>query len=74
MPIFGAENTNNNSLFQIVSNQRERFKTKCQELEGENIASKQQVIFLSNELDQLRSDNIKLYEKIRYLQSVRFFL
>ena len=57
------------SLFNIVSNQRERFKAKCQELEAEALAGKQQIVFLTNELDQLRSDNVKLYEKIRYLQS-----
>lgn len=67
----GKEQKPDLSLFNIVSNQRERFKTKCQELEVESMASKQQVVFLTNELDQLRSDNVKLYEKIRYLQSVR---
>ena len=60
------------SLFNIVSNQRERFKVRCQELESENMATKQQITFLTNELDHLRSDNLKLYEKIRYLQSVNF--
>lgn len=63
------ETKNDKSLFNIVSNQRERFKIKCQELESDNIASKQQIGFLTNELDQLRSDNLKLYEKIKFLQS-----
>ncbi len=57
------------SLFNIVSNQRERFKTRVQELESENMSSKQQIIFLTNEIDRLRSDNVKLYEKIKFLQS-----
>jgi len=57
------------SLFNIISNQRERFKIRCQELESDNIAAKQHHTFLTNELDKLRSDNVKLYEKVRYLQS-----
>jgi homeobox protein cut-like len=57
------------SLFNIVSNQRERFRVRVQELEGENMSAKQQIIFLTNEIDRLRSDNVKLYEKIKYLQS-----
>ncbi|RNA18994.1 CASP isoform X2 [Brachionus plicatilis] len=57
------------SLFNIVSSQRERFRARVQELEGENMSSKQQVLFLTNEIDRLRSDNVKLYEKIKFLQS-----
>lgn len=57
------------SLFNIVSSQRERFRARVQELEGENISNKQQVLFLTNEIDRLRSDNVKLYEKIKFLQS-----
>jgi homeobox protein cut-like len=69
-----SNNNNNNntadmSLFNIVSNQRERFRARVQELESENISSKQQIIFLTNEIDRLRSDNVKLYEKIKFLQS-----
>ena len=72
VPSFPSENKDV-SLFNIVSNQRERFKVRCQELESENMATKQQITFLTNELDHLRSDNLKLYEKIRYLQSVNSF-
>jgi len=62
-------NSNDVSLFNIVSNQRERFRQRAQELEAEMMASKQQNSFLTNELDRLRSDNVKLYEKIKFLQS-----
>ena len=62
--------SNDASLFNIVSNQRERFRLRAQELESEMMAGKQQIIFLTNELDRLRSDNVKLYEKIKFLQSV----
>ena len=35
----------------------------------ENRQQQQQVQILRNEVDNLRSDNVKLYEKIRFLQS-----
>lgn len=64
-----ASATASASLFNIVSNQRERFRLRIQELEVESMGSKQQVLFLTNEIDRLRSDNVKLYEKIKFLQS-----
>ncbi|CAH1232311.1 protein CASP-like isoform X3 [Branchiostoma lanceolatum] len=57
------------SLLSIVSSQRERFRLRNQELEGENRQQQQHVQMLQNELDNLRSDNVKLYEKIKFLQS-----
>ena len=35
----------------------------------QNTAQQQQVQMLQNEMDKLRSDNVKLYEKIKFLQS-----
>lgn len=57
------------SLLPIVSAQRERFRQRNEELEGELAGKSQQVILLQNELDTLRADNLKLYEKIKFLQS-----
>ncbi|XP_033111583.1 protein CASP-like isoform X2 [Anneissia japonica] len=57
------------SLLPIVSSQRERFRIRNQELEGENQQQQKQVSMLQNEVDTLRSDNVKLYEKIKFLQS-----
>ncbi|XP_050734490.1 protein CASP-like isoform X3 [Eriocheir sinensis] len=57
------------SLLPIVSAQRERFRQRNEELEGELTGKSQQVILLQNELDALRADNLKLYEKIKFLQS-----
>lgn len=57
------------SLLPIVSAQRERFRQRNEELEGELAGKGQQVVLLQNELDSLRADNLKLYEKIRFLQS-----
>ncbi|KAK8736513.1 hypothetical protein OTU49_005048 [Cherax quadricarinatus] len=57
------------SLLPIVSAQRERFRQRNEELEGELTVKGQQVVLLQNELDTLRVDNLKLYEKIRFIQS-----
>uniref|UniRef100_A0A8C9MT49 CASP C-terminal domain-containing protein n=1 Tax=Serinus canaria TaxID=9135 RepID=A0A8C9MT49_SERCA len=57
------------SLLSIISSQRERFRAKNQELEGENRMLQHTVHALQSELDTLRADNIKLYEKIKFLQS-----
>ncbi|KAK3877261.1 hypothetical protein Pcinc_018016 [Petrolisthes cinctipes] len=57
------------SLLPIVSSQRERFRQRNEELEAELTTKTQQVVLVQNELDSLRADNLKLYEKIRFLQS-----
>ncbi|XP_052824317.1 protein CASP [Octopus bimaculoides] len=57
------------SLLPIVQSQRERYRLRAQDLETQNLVLKQQVTLLQNETDKLRSDNVKLYEKIRFLQS-----
>lgn len=59
----------NESLLNIVTKQRERFKQKNAELEVENQHQKQTVLVLQREVDTLRGDNVKLYEKIRFLQT-----
>ncbi|XP_075450450.1 protein CASP isoform X4 [Ascaphus truei] len=57
------------SLLSIISSQRERFRARNQELEAENRMMHHTVRALQSELDNLRADNIKLYEKIKFLQS-----
>lgn len=86
------------SLLSIISSQRERFRSRNQELEAvshtldclracvcvrvcvflmclvcvvlqESRSVQQTMQALQNELDSLRADNIKLYEKIKFLQS-----
>jgi len=61
----GAEAT----LLPIVQSQRERFRVRAQELEAQNVAQQQQMQFVTAEMDKVRSDNVKLYEKIKFLQS-----
>ncbi|XP_060594752.1 protein CASP-like [Ruditapes philippinarum] len=75
------------SLLPIVQSQRERYRVRAQELEAVNILTfliqlyldrlqtigqQQQITMLQNEIDKLRSDNVKLYEKVRYLQSAGY--
>ncbi|KAI4877585.1 hypothetical protein NFI96_011427 [Prochilodus magdalenae] len=57
------------SLLSIISSQRERFRARNQELEAESRSLQQTMQALRSELDSLRADNIKLYEKIKFLQS-----
>ncbi|XP_021374766.1 protein CASP-like [Mizuhopecten yessoensis] len=57
------------SLLPIVQSQRERYRLRAQELEAHSLGQQQQVTLLQNEIDKLRSDNVKLFEKIRFLQS-----
>ncbi|XP_058425049.1 protein CASP isoform X8 [Diceros bicornis minor] len=57
------------SLLSIISSQRERFRTRNQELEAESRLAQHTIQALQNELDSLRADNIKLFEKIKFLQS-----
>ncbi|CAF4037106.1 unnamed protein product, partial [Rotaria magnacalcarata] len=57
------------ALTAIVISQRERFRIRNIELENDNVSLKQQIGIFQNEMDKLRSDNIKLYEKIKFIQS-----
>uniref|UniRef100_A0A3Q3BE63 Protein CASP n=1 Tax=Kryptolebias marmoratus TaxID=37003 RepID=A0A3Q3BE63_KRYMA len=56
------------SLLSIISSQRERFRSRNQELEAESRSMQQTMQALQSELDSMRADNIKLYEKIKFLQ------
>ncbi|CAH3021307.1 unnamed protein product [Porites evermanni] len=66
---FTGENVATESLLPIVASQRERFKVRNMELEAQLRHNQQQISVLQNEVDTLRSDNVKLYEKIKFLQS-----
>ncbi|GAB6033705.1 hypothetical protein CHUAL_013820 [Chamberlinius hualienensis] len=56
------------SLLPIVSSQRERFRLRIQELETQSSSQQRQFNVLRGEVEKLREDNVKLYEKIRFLQ------
>ncbi|CAH8567604.1 unnamed protein product [Schistosoma bovis] len=59
----------NQSLLNIVQNQRDRFRTRAEELEQNEINLRQQLVSLQREVESVRADNVKLYEKIRFLHS-----
>ncbi|XP_076348050.1 homeobox protein cut-like 1 [Tachypleus tridentatus] len=56
------------NLLPIISSQRERFRQQNQELEAENTNYRQQLNLLQSEMEHLHYDNIKLYEKIKFLK------
>ncbi|KAM9967852.1 hypothetical protein ACTFIW_009136 [Dictyostelium discoideum] len=56
-------------MLDIVISQRDRFKTKIVELESDKSKLEKQLDSCRQELSSLKTDNIKLYEKIRFLQS-----
>eukprot|EP00043_Microstomoeca_roanoka_P009542 m.91049 g.91049 ORF g.91049 m.91049 type:complete len:672 (+) comp14613_c0_seq1:278-2293(+) len=62
-------NHNADVLLNIVTSQRDRFRQRILELEGDLGHERQRRQSVQNQVDELRADNIKLYEKIRYLQS-----
>ncbi len=57
------------ALLPIVQAQRERFRRRNEELEETQQSLLSQIGLLQTEVSDLRSDNVKLYEKIRFLQS-----
>ena len=56
------------ALLPIVHAQRERFRQRNEELEDAQARHLQQISVLQGETEGLKADNVKLYEKIRFLQ------
>ncbi|KAF4620628.1 hypothetical protein D9613_000431 [Agrocybe pediades] len=59
------------SILPIVTSQRDRFRQRNAELEEELRKQYQIISELRNEIKTLQNDNLKLYEKVRYMQSYR---
>ncbi|KAF9284686.1 hypothetical protein BGZ88_009841 [Linnemannia elongata] len=59
------------SILPIVTSQRDRFRQRNSELEEQLRQQSEQISNLKNETSQLQRDNLKLYEKIKYMQSYR---
>ncbi|KAL4402796.1 intra-Golgi vesicle-mediated transport protein [Malassezia pachydermatis] len=55
-------------LLPIVTNQRDRFRSRNAELEEDLKKQAQATVELRAEIKRLQSDNVGLYEKVRYLQ------
>ncbi|THH12105.1 hypothetical protein EW146_g7817 [Bondarzewia mesenterica] len=59
------------SILPIVTSQRDRFRQRNAELEEELRRQFQIISDLRTEIRSLQTDNLKLYEKVRYMQSYR---
>ncbi|VDD81697.1 unnamed protein product [Mesocestoides corti] len=57
------------SILSIVQGQRDRLRERNRELEENMLALRQQVVSAQTELESIRQDNVKLYEKIKFVQS-----
>jgi len=58
-------------MLKIVSEQRNRYKTRLTLMEEENQSHLNRINDLSYKVDKLRDENVKLYGRIRYLQSYK---
>lgn len=61
--------TSDSSVLPIIISQRDRFRSRNAELEEELRKQFETVTQLRNNVKDLQSDNLSLYEKVRYLQS-----
>ncbi|KAJ7268741.1 CASP C terminal-domain-containing protein [Mycena haematopus] len=59
------------TILPIVTSQRDRFRQRNAELEEELRKQFQIISELRTEIKNLQSDNLKLFEKVRYMQSYR---
>jgi len=59
------------TILPIVTNQRDRFRQRNAELEEELRKQFDIISDLRNDIKSLQQDNLKLYEKVRYMQSYR---
>ncbi|KAJ3105442.1 hypothetical protein HDU97_008058 [Phlyctochytrium planicorne] len=61
--------SNSSSIVPILVSQRDRYRQRNTELEEESRTLHQTVSELRSNLESLQSDNVKLYEKLRYAES-----
>lgn len=57
------------SLLPVLTSQRDRFHKRNLELEADNKRLLSSLSSSNNEIENLRADNVRLYEKIRFLES-----
>jgi homeobox protein cut-like len=68
---YQTKDKSDEGMLDIVSEQRNRFRKKAEELEEENLQLNKSLLDIEKEKDRLKQDNIKMYEKVRYLQNYR---
>eukprot|EP01134_Creolimax_fragrantissima_P005600 CFRG5600T1 len=57
------------SLLSIISSQRDRFRSRNETLEADHQRLEEELLHITGEISTLKSDNLALYEKIKFLQS-----
>jgi homeobox protein cut-like len=57
-----------NSMLKVICSQRDRFRQRLRETEEELTAARDKCQALTSELERSKADNVKLYEKMRYVQ------
>ena len=67
----GSPGQADTSILPIVTSQRDRFRQRNAELEEELRKQFESISDLRAEVKSLQADNLKLYEKVRYMQSYR---
>ncbi|KAL4348415.1 hypothetical protein GQ457_17G027410 [Hibiscus cannabinus] len=55
------------SMLKVICNQRDRFRARLQETEEEIRQLKEKIGSVTSELEKTKTDNVKLYGKIRYV-------
>ncbi|ELR24051.1 protein casp, putative [Acanthamoeba castellanii str. Neff] len=68
-PSAGSASDDISTVTEIIRSQRDRFKMRVGELETEARKLRDQLADVQEEISSLRGDNLKLYQKIRYLSS-----
>lgn len=61
--------SNSSSMEQIFKEQRDRFRQRMQQLEVDKHTLSAKISAYIREVDELKSDNLKLYERIKILQN-----
>ncbi|KAI9337541.1 CASP C terminal-domain-containing protein [Obelidium mucronatum] len=61
--------SSNSSIVPILASQRDRYRQRNSELEEQAKATAATIADLKFNMDNLKNDNIKLYEKLRYAES-----
>lgn len=59
------------SMLDIVAGQRDRFRARTMELESDIGKLMERIEKLTSDMDSLKGDNVRLYEKIRFVQSYK---
>uniref|UniRef100_A0A914S0W0 Protein CASP n=1 Tax=Parascaris equorum TaxID=6256 RepID=A0A914S0W0_PAREQ len=64
-----VKSAHGNNVLLIMTAQRDRLRSRVEELELELSAEKQQNALLQSELDNAHQDNVQMYGKIKFLQN-----